>query len=151
MVACDRGTHNRGIFGTTLAQKSVRIRPAGLESPEQIGRTERRNALLKDMLTKTIKDTNAIGRDAVDMALSECLNAINEMSRHGGFAPCQWVLSKFPRTPATQGDEAEAHDIGATQAHVDGPTAFALQSKYREAARKRLSNGIADKGYREHC
>ena len=43
LVACDRGTHNRGIFGTTLSQKGVRIRPAGLESPEQIGRVERRN------------------------------------------------------------------------------------------------------------
>ena len=81
-------------------------------------------------MNKVIKETNAIGKEAVDMVLSECLNAINELSRHGGFAPCQWVLSKFPRTPATQGDEAEAYDIGAIQAHMDGPTAFALQSKY---------------------
>ena len=33
--------------------------------------------------------------------------------RHGGFAPCQWVLSKLPRAPATQGDEDEFEDIGA--------------------------------------
>eukprot|EP00973_Karenia_brevis_P071611 9950334-Karenia_brevis.AAC.1 len=70
------------------------------------------------------------------MVLSECLNAINEFSRHGGLAPCQWVLSRFPRTPATQGDESEAADIGAMQAHVNGPKAFALQAKYREEARK---------------
>ena len=37
-----------------------------------------------------------------------------------------------------QGDEAEAHDIGAIQAHVNGPTAFALQSKFREVARKKF-------------
>ena len=128
-VAVDRGTHNRGVFGSTLAKKSVLIRPAGLESPEQIGRVERRNAVLKEMMNKVIKETNATGREAVDMVLSECLNAINELSRHGGFAPCQWVLSKFPRTPATQGDEAEAHDIGAIQAHVDGPTAICFASQ----------------------
>ena len=134
-VAVDRGTHNRGVFGTTLAQKSVLVRQAGLESPEQIGRVERRNAVLKDLMNKAIKETNAKGKEAIDMILSEILNAINELSRHGGFAPCQWVLSKLPRSPATLGDEAEAHDIGAIQAHVNAPTAFALQAKYREIAR----------------
>ena len=69
------------------------------------------------------------------MILSESLNAINELSRHGGFAPVQWVLSKFPRTPATQGDEEEAADIGAIQGHVDGPTQFGLQSRCRAEAR----------------
>ena len=33
-------------------------------------------------------------------------------------------------------DEDENADIGAMQAHLDGPTAFALQSHYRLAARK---------------
>ena len=37
-VAVDRGTHNRGVFNQTLSKKGVRVRPAGLESPEQIGR-----------------------------------------------------------------------------------------------------------------
>ena len=46
-VAVDRGTHNRGVFNRTLAAKSVRFNPAGLESPEQIGRVERRNQTLK--------------------------------------------------------------------------------------------------------
>ena len=68
--------------------------------------------------------------------LSECLNAINELSRHGGFAPCQWVLSRFTRAPATQGDEQEHADIGAIQGRVDGATAFAIQSKYRQKARE---------------
>ena len=34
------------------------------------------------------------------------------------------------------GDEDECHDIGAIQAHVDGPTEFALQSLYRQRARE---------------
>ena len=61
---------------------------------------------------------------------------MNELSRHGGFAPVQWVLAKFPRQPATMGDEEECHDIGAIQAHLDGPTEFALQARYRLAARE---------------
>ena len=38
--------------------------------------------------------------------------------------------------PATFGDEDEREDIGAMQAHFDGPTEFALQSKYRLEARE---------------
>ena len=135
-VAADRGTHNRGVFTSTLAKKGVLINPAALESPEQIGRVERRNQTLKRMLIKMIKETNATGRREVDMALTECINALNELARHGGFAPVRWVLAKFPRAPATMGDEAEAADIGAIQAHYDGPTTFALQSKYRQEARE---------------
>ena len=88
------------------------------------------------MLNKVIKETNATGRQQVDMCMTECINAMNELTRHGGFAPVQWVLAKFPRQPATMGDEAECHDIGAIQAHVDGPTEFALQARYRLAARE---------------
>ena len=67
------------------------------------------------MLIKVIKETNAIGREQVDMALTESITAINEMSRHGGFAPVQWVLARFPHKPATLGDEAESFDIGTLQ------------------------------------
>ena len=135
-IACDRGLHNRGAFSIMCGKKGIRIRPAGLESPEQIGRVERRGDVLKKMMQKVIKETNASGTEAVDMILSESLNAVNELARHGGFAPVQWVLNKFPRSPATQGDEDEFADIGAIQGHLDGPTAFALQAKYREECRK---------------
>ena len=78
----------------------------------------------------------------MDMILSEALIAINEITRHGDFALVQWVLSKMPRTPGTQGDENEAHDIGTIQAHVTAPTAFAMQSKYRFIARKSYQVGL---------
>ena len=48
----------------------------------------------------------------------------------------QWVLARFPRSPATLGDEAEAADIGAIQGYQDGPTTFAIQSKFRQEARE---------------
>ena len=97
LVAADRGTHNRGVFAQTLSKKGVRVHPAALESPEQIGRVERRNATLKHMMIKVIKETNAIGRQAIDMVIAGCICAINELARHGGFAPVQWVIGKLPR------------------------------------------------------
>ena len=92
------------MFNQTLSKKSVRFNPAGLESPEQIGRVERRNQTLKQMMKEVIKETNATGQLAMDMVLTECITAINEGTRHGGFAPVQWVLLRFPRQPATLGD-----------------------------------------------
>ena len=65
----------------------------------QPGRT---NAARKSA-TSHIKDTHASGRESMDMILSECLNAVDEMTRHGGFALAQWVLSRLPRNPATMG------------------------------------------------
>ena len=63
------------------------ITPAGLDAPEQIGRVERRGDRLKKMMSKVIKDTHASGRESIDMIHSECMNAANEMTRDGGFAP----------------------------------------------------------------
>ena len=62
----------------------------------------------------------------MDMILSECLNAVNEMTRHGGFAPVKWVLSPLPRNPATMGDEDECLDVGVLQAFADGPTTYGV-------------------------
>ena len=131
LVRCDRGRHNRGVFGSTLA-KHVVITPAGLGAPEQIGKVERRGDMLKKMMSKVIKDTHASGRESMDMILSECLNAANEITRHGGFAPAQWVFSRLPRSPATICGKDECLDVGALQAHDDGPTTFGAQSGYRE-------------------
>ena len=104
LFRCGRGTNNRSVFWT-LAKNFVVIRLAGLEAPEQIGRVERRGAKLKKMMSKVIKNTHPAGGESMDMILSECLNVTNEMTRHGGFAPAQWVLSRLPRNPATMGDE----------------------------------------------
>ena len=95
-----------------------------------IGRFEQRGDMLKKMMSKVIKDSHASGRESMDMILSECLNAANEMTRHEGSAPPQWVLSRLPRSPATMGDEDECLDVCALQAHADGPISFGVQSRY---------------------
>ena len=87
-------------------------------------------------MSKVIKDTRASGRESMDTILSECLNAANEMTRHGGFAPAQWVLSRLPRSLATMGDEDECLEVSALQAHAYGPTIFGVQLRYRAKARE---------------
>ena len=44
LVRCDRGTQNRGVFGSTLAKNGVVVR---LEAPEQFELGERRGATLR--------------------------------------------------------------------------------------------------------
>ena len=92
--------------------------------------------MLKKMMSKVIKDAHASGRESMDMILSECLNAANEMTRHGGFALAQWVLSRLPRSPASMGDEDERLDVGVLQGRSVGPTTFGVQSHYRFKARE---------------
>ena len=92
--------------------------------------------MLEKMMSKVIKDTHASGTESMDMILSACLNAVNGMTLHGGFAPAQWVLSRLPRTPATMGDEDDCLDVGALQAYADGPTTFGVQSRHRAKARE---------------
>ena len=73
LVRCDRGKHNRGVIGSTPAKNGVAIRLAGLEVPEQIGRVERRGAMLKKVMSKVIKDTHASGRESMDIILRRML------------------------------------------------------------------------------
>ena len=108
-----RNTHNRGVFSSTFAKNGVVIRPARLAGPEEIGRVERRGDMLKKMMSKVIKDTHASGRESMDMLLSRCLNAANEMIRHGGSLPAQWVFSRLPRSLAI-GDDNECLDVGGS-------------------------------------
>ena len=61
--------------------------------------------MLKKMTSKIIKDTHSSGRESMDVILSECLDAVNEMTRYGGFTSAQWVHSRLPCNLATMGDE----------------------------------------------
>ena len=88
--------------------------------------------MLKKMMSKVVKDTHASGRESMDMILSECLNAVNEMTRHGGFASVQWVLSRVPRNPATMGDEDECVDVGALLM-VQQPSLYSHITEQRHA------------------
>ena len=136
-VRCDRGTHTRCVFGSTLAKNGVAIRPARLEAAEQIGRVERRGAMLRKMMSKVIKDTYASGRESMDMILSKCLNAVNEMTRHGRC--CRGTLGTLAFSHATQPPwvtKMNVSIVGALQTYADGPKTFGVQSRYRAKARE---------------
>ena len=136
LVRRDSGTPNRGIFSSILAKNCVMKIPARLEAPEQISRVARRGDMPKKMMSKIIKDTHVTSREQMDMFLSECSNAANEMTGLGCFAPVQWVLSRLLRSLATLSDEDECLAVSALQAHADGTTTFGLQSRYRAKARE---------------
>ena len=54
------------------------------------------------------------------MVLTESIRDMNELARHGGFAPIQWVFANLTRELATHGGEDERA--------YEPLRAFALQS-----------------------
>ena len=46
-IVTDRGLHNRGLFAKALGSRGISIKNIGLESPEQLGRTERHGGMWK--------------------------------------------------------------------------------------------------------
>ena len=93
----ERGWHNRGDFPRGLTARGVQFRTIGVKSPEQLGRTERRGAILKGIIHRVINELKASGDDIVKMILAEALYTKNFQSRVRGFTPMQWVFGKLPR------------------------------------------------------
>jgi len=135
-VVTDRGLHNRGRFSRMLGAHGICIRNIALESPEQLGRTERHGDMWKAIAKRTIHDQRIVGIDHMKLLTFEMNPTMNDGTRKGGFAPSQWVLGKFPRRPGCQMDEDEFADLGVISERLDAQSAFALQSKYRTACRK---------------
>ena len=67
---------------------------------------------------------------------SEVSSVKNESSRHGGFAPCQWVIGKFPNRLGDQFDEDSWADLGILTEKLDADGAFAMRHDIRTAARR---------------
>ena len=59
-VTTDRGLHNRGAFAKGLIANGVRLRTAGLEAPEQIGRGERHGGIIKGLMKSVIKHHHVV-------------------------------------------------------------------------------------------
>ena len=71
VISHDRGLHNRGAFAYGLAAHGVLIRPAGLESPEHIGRCERHGGILKRAFRRIVRQHNLTGKTEVKEARLE--------------------------------------------------------------------------------
>ena len=71
--------------------------PIALESPEMIGRIERKGGSWKSVATRVITGCSVVGEREMRMITPIVNTIISENSRKGGFAPTQWVLGKLPR------------------------------------------------------
>ena len=147
-VVVDRGLHNRGRFARMLGAHGICPRNTGLESPEQLGRTERHGDMWKMTAKRAIVSKKIIGADHMKLLSCENNPVMNENSRKGGFAPAQWVLGKFPRRPGEMMDEDEFADLGVLSERLDPQSAFQLQTQYRLACKKAFaevdcSDGVA--------
>jgi hypothetical protein len=139
-VVVDRGLHNRGVFSRYLASHGITIRQAGLESAEQIGRTERHGGLFKDLLKKVVTDKNVAGAEEIAATIAEVVKTKNNLYRRGGFAPQQWVTGRLQRVPGSTLDEEEFADLGSLAVTAsDGTAEFGRQASIRESARKHFA------------
>ena len=102
----DRGLHNRGEFSKEMASMGCQVTQIGVESPEQLGRTERHGGL------RVVAELQLTGREAIQHTITLSVMTKNSLSRMKGFAPAQWVLGKLPREAASIMDEENWADLG---------------------------------------
>ena len=114
------------IFGSTLAKNCVVIRFA--EAPEQIGRVERRGAMLKKMMSKVITDTHAAGRESMDMILSEGFESRQRDDPTRRFCPSIMGTLTSSTKLETLSRIAEKHE----QANMECNGALDLDYRFRE-------------------
>ena len=123
-----------------LGAHGIAIRNIALESPEQLGRTERHGDIWKQIAKRVIDSQRIRGADQMRLLAYELNAVINDGSRKGGFAPSQWVLGKYPRRPGNMFDEDEFADLGVMSERIDGQSALQLQTKYRLACKKAFAD-----------
>ena len=124
-VVCDRGLHNRGIFQEHLTAPGVSVHHAPLETPEAIGRVEGHGG-----------DIQASRITEISTVVTEACIAKNELHRHGGYSPSQWVLGKMPNTPPSVLSEQSSADLGAIEDQCDPESKFTLVHEARAAAKR---------------
>ena len=121
-----------------MSSQGIQVYHAQLETPETIGRVERRGGVLKGMARKVIAQTQARGEVEIQSVLDELCLTKNSLLRNGGYSPSQWVLGKTPREAPSLVSEDQFADLGAIEDQVDPESRFAFQHQARLEA-KRLS------------
>ena len=130
-VTCDRGVHNWWVFAQVLSAHGVYLTTAGVEAAEQIGRCERHGGMIKQNLSLVVTACGIKGKAAMKMAAATCVSAKNELVRHGGIAPSQWVLGKFPRGVGHMLEEEELGQLGVLEHQTDSATELGMRAKWR--------------------
>ena len=84
-VLTDRGLHNRGVFAQLLGAHGVSIKNIGLESPEQLGRTERHGGMWKRVAKRAVHAQKVKGVDEMIILALPSNTMMNDGARKGGF------------------------------------------------------------------
>ena len=99
----------------------------------QAGKVERHNALVKDMLRKTVQCTQPSGREAMRVLSREVVFAKNSLVREHGWSPAALVFGKEPRVFGelySEGNPASYHpEVGTPESDV------AVRMRYRYHAK----------------
>ena len=99
----------------------------------QAGKVERHNAIIKDMLRKTIQCTQPSGREAMRVLSREVAFAKNSLVREHGWSPAALVFGKEPRVFGelySEGNPASYHlEVGTPESDV------AVRMRYRYHAK----------------
>ena len=127
--------HSRGIFIRILGLHGISIKSIGLESPEELGRTERHGGMWKATAKRAVHVQKVVGTDEMIILALSNNSMMNDGTRKGGFAPSQWVLGKFPRNPGSIHTEEEFADLGVISEELDPDAAFARLTQIRQACR----------------
>ena len=75
---------------------NIIVRPTAAQSPWSNGICERHNAILNDMVVKTIEETGC----NFDMALSWAVSAKNSLHNRNGYSPNQLTMGYNPNMPS---------------------------------------------------
>lgn len=132
----DRGKEYLAYFSDYLKEYGVEQETVPLEAPWQSGKVERAGALWKEILFKTVRETQLRGLDDMIIASAIISQCRNSFPRPNGYSPSQWVLGLSEvRVPGSLLDSEEAQKLEVLEAANDPSSAVAKSLGIREAAR----------------
>ena len=100
------GEFNNEQFRSMCEAYNITIKTTAAESPWSNGMCERHNAVLEEMLLKTLAEK----RCSLDMALHWVVHAKNSLANVHGFAPYQLAMGYTPQLPSVLHDKPPAFE-----------------------------------------
>eukprot|EP00974_Lingulodinium_polyedra_P015600 1510910-Lingulodinium_polyedra.AAC.1 len=101
-------------FAEHLKEHGVRFDLAPLETPYLIGKAEKHGGVWKELWRRTVVECDVKGLEDVSSTTAIVTQTKNEVGKHNGYAPNQWVLgSTGIRIPGglLSGDEDQRLEI----------------------------------------
>ena len=125
-----------GDFATAMGRHGVEIANAALESPWQNGKCERHGGIWKTMYHKVCVDQGLAGELDIIRVTSILNQTKNDLYRHDGFSPSQWVLgARGVRIPGSLLQPEEAARLEVHEAAEDPGSEMARNLAIRESAK----------------